>query len=422
MLDYIRSFFSLIFAISFMYLLLDCKARLKQYRYLLGLYGVLFLICNWLVLSNFNYADLAKLYPLLVQFPVLFAFLFISRLKAIKVFFIHLTAIAITTSFILLGVVISSFLGSSNVIMNVVSIILNITTWLVFYRYLRPTIIYMLRNTEKGWYGFCIIPLSFCVFSYFTGKYSLDVTKYRPILPLIVLNFILMLAAYFLIFRFFKQAREQLTLQNEQNLLQMQVAAARMHLEELKESQEKTIIYRHDMRHHLKLINGYLEDRNMDAALKYIASVEENIESSVVEKYCSNYSVNLILYYYLSMAKKEEINVDTHIELSDENTATDMDLCVIFANAIENAINACKRITDKNQRNIKIVCKSKNTQLFIQIVNSYNGIVIFDGDMPVSEEENHGLGTKSIAAVVKKYSGVYSFTAQDKDFTVNIIL
>ncbi len=422
MLDFIRSVLSLFFAVSFMYLLLDCKVKLKQYRYLLGLYGVLFLICNSLVLLNFNYADLVKLYPLLVQFPVLFAFLFISRFKAIKVFFVHLTAIAVTTSFILLGIVISIFFGSSKIIMNVVCYILNVSTWLIFYRYLRPTFIYMLRNTEKGWYGFCIIPLSFCVFSYFTGKYSLDITIYRPILPLILLNFILILAAYFLIFRFFRQTREQLTLQNEQNLLQMQVVAAQMHLEDLKESQEKTIIYRHDMRHHLALIDGYLAGNNREDARKYIADVKEKIEGAAVEKYCNNYRVNLILYRYIAMAKNEGISVETQIDLPEKTTVSDMDLCVIFANVIENAVNACKRIPYKNQRYIKIVCKTKNDQLFIQINNSYEGTVMFDNDLPVSTKENHGLGTKSIATVVKKYSGVYSFTAENGVFKTSIIL
>jgi sensor histidine kinase regulating citrate/malate metabolism len=280
----------------------------------------------------------------------------------------------------------------------------------------------MLRNTEKGWYGFCIIPLSFCVFSYFTGKYSLDITIYRPILPLILLNFILILAAYFLIFRFFRQTREQLTLQNEQNLLQMQVVAAQMHLEDLKESQEKTIIYRHDMRHHLALIDGYLAGNNREDARKYIADVKEKIEGAAVEKYCNNYRVNLILYRYIAMAKNEGISVETQIDLPEKTTVSDMDLCVIFANVIENAVNACKRIPYKNQRYIKIVCKTKNDQLFIQINNSYEGTVMFDNDLPVSTKENHGLGTKSIATVVKKYSGVYSFTAENGVFKTSIIL
>jgi len=200
------------------------------------------------------------------------------------------------------------------------------------------------------------------------------------------------------------------------------VAAAQVHFEALEESQEKTMIYRHDMRHHLNLINYYLMDNNKVAAQKYITEVEKAIEGAAVEKYCSNYTVNLILSSYITKARNEQITVETRIDLPENNVVSDMDLCVIFSNAIENAINACKGIHDANERTLKIVSRINNNKLCIQITNSYDSTVLFVDDMPVSSEENHGLGTKSIAAVVQKYGGVYSFSAVDRIFKANIIL
>jgi ABC-type nickel/cobalt efflux system permease component RcnA len=116
----------------------------------------------------------------------------------------------------------------------------------------------MLRNTDKGWFGFCAIPLSYSVLLFFTSKYNLNTVLTERAIVFAGLVFILTLAAYVLILRFFQQTREQLTLQNEQDLLKTQVTAAQVHLEALQDSQEKTIIYRHDMRHHLNLCCGYL--------------------------------------------------------------------------------------------------------------------------------------------------------------------
>jgi len=280
----------------------------------------------------------------------------------------------------------------------------------------------MLRNTDKGWFGFCTIPVSYYGLIYFTAMHNVSNVTTKPTLVIITLALILTLSAYVMILRFFKQTREQLILQNEQTLLQMQVAAAQVHLEELKESQEKAIIYRHDMRHHLNLINSYLIDNNKEAAQKYIAEVEKIIENTVVEKYCNNYTVNLILCSYISKAINEQITVKTQINLAEKNTVSNMDLCVIFANGIENAINASKLIQNINHRKIQLVCKTKVDKLLIQITNNYEGTVIFENHMPVSSKENHGLGTKSIAAVVQKYNGVYSFNAKDGVFKTNIIL
>ncbi len=422
MLDYIRSLLSLIFGISLMYILLDCEVKQKKHLYLLGIYATIVLISDGLFLQNFGYAKFMKLYPLLVHIPVLLAFLFFSNFKVIKVFFVQFTVIAITTSLSLIGLIISCFFGFDRVIVNVVCYIMYIPTWFVVYKYLRPSFLYMLRNTDKGWLGFCVIPISYSALLYFTSKYNLDTVVSDRVFMFAGLVFILTLASYFLILKFFKQTREQLTLQNEHNLLQMQVTAAQVHFEALQDSQEKTIIYRHDMRHHLHLINAYLADNKTAIAQKYIREVEKTIEDATFEKYCSNYAVNLILSSYIAKARNEQITVVSQIDLREENAVSDMELCVILANGIENAVHACLLIPDVDDRTIKIVCKNKNDKLFIQITNSYAGTVSFIADMPVSTKENHGLGTKSIAAVVQKYGGLYSFTAENGVFKTSIIL
>lgn len=422
-MDYIRQLIATIFAICLMSMLLDCDFKNKRKLYLLGLFEAVMIICNILVLLNFGYPYFMKLYPLLIQTPVLLAFIFVSKFKVIKVLFIHFTIIATTTSITMIGIIISSFFGSDKALVYTVCYLMYLPSAFIFYKYLRPSFLYMLRNADKGWYGFCTIPLSYTVLIYMMSKYSVDAVLFEPTVAIrAILLLILTLSAYILIFRFFRQTREQLTMQNEQNLLRTQIAAAQMHLESLKESQEQTIIYRHDMRHHLNLISAFLADNNTAATKKYIAEVEEAIDSTVVEKYCNNYTVNLILYSYLKKAKEEQIAVETQISLKEKNLVSDMDLCVIFSDAIENAINACMRIPNTKDRALKIICTNKNDKLLIQITNSYEGTIKFVDDLPVSAENTHGFGTKSIAAVAQKYSGVYSFTADNNVFKSYIML
>ncbi|MDF2632332.1 MAG: hypothetical protein K0Q85_928 [Caproiciproducens sp.] len=422
-MDYLRQVFHIIFAISVQYILLDCEIKCIRKRYLLGLYAAFVILCDGFVLFQFGYIYFMKLYPLLVNLPILLAFVYLSKFVPIKVFFIILTVIAICTSMTATGIIVSYFFDSSMFVVNLVCYLLYIPIWLVIYKYIRPTFLYMLRNTDtKGWVGFCVVPLSYCVLLYSHGNYNLASVDIGQIIKYLVLYFILAFSAYYMIFRFFRQTREQLTLQSEQNLLINQVAAAQLHFEALEESQEKIILYRHDMRHHLALINSYLADNNKESAQKYIREVEKTIDHAAVEKYCSNYTVNLILSSHIMHARKEEIEVETHIDLPEENAVSDMDLCVIFGNVIENAINACKRIANSGDRFIKIVCKNKQNKLFIQIMNSYEGVLEFDGDMPLSHEENHGLGTKSVAAIAQKYGAVYSFSAEEGVFTTRIIL
>lgn len=422
MMNLIGSLLTLIYAISLMYMLLDFEVKRKKDLYHMGLFITAVLICSGYVLVEFGYANFMKVYPLLINIPSFIAILFVSKYKGIKLFFVLLTVFVLCTPPIYIGLIISSFFGFNRTIHNAVCLILYIPSGFIVYRYLRPLLLYMLRNKDKGWLGFCTIPLSAFGLIYITGMKNLSNLRSASTLLVLLLALILTFAAYVMILRFFKQTKEQFILQNEQNLLKMQVVAAQMHFEALKESQEKTILYRHDMRHHLNLIGAYLADNNRAAAQKYITEVEKNIEGTVVEKYCNNYTVNLILYSYILKAKNEQITVETAINLPEENDVSDMDLCIVFSNAIENAVNACKSIPNTKDRTLKILCKTKNNKLFIQITNSYQGTVLFVDDMPVSNKENHGLGTKSISAVVQKYGGVYSFTAENGVFKTSIIL
>lgn len=423
MFNNIRVLLVFIFAMSMMYLLLDCKIKSKKNVYLLGLIASVVIIFDTFVLIRYGYVRFMELYPILVQLPGFLAFVFLSRFNFIKVFFVHLTLVAITSSISMIGIIVSYFFDFNVAIGNITCYILYLPIWFLIYRYVRPSVLYMLLNTDKGWFGFCAIPLAYTVNIYLVSNYNLEKVDFQPqTIIFIAMILVLTLAAYFMILRFFKQTRQKLALQNEQNLLSMQIAAAKMHLGELKDSQEKTIIYRHDMRHHLALIGAYIADNNNAAAKEYISEVEKAIDSVVVEKYCSNYSVNLILSSYIAKAREVGIDVETQIDLPERTNVSDMDLCVIFSNAIENAINACGRISSTNSRYIKIACKTKNDKLHIQISNRYEGTILFVDEMPISTEENHGLGTRSIAAVAQAYGGVFSFAAEDGIFKTSVIL
>ncbi len=422
MMDYLRQLFSLIFAVSVMYLLLDCTEKLKKYRYAVGLYAAVVFICDAVALYKMGYASFMKFYPLLVHLPVFLGFACISSFRPIKVFFVHWTLVAIATSFTSVAIIISYFFHSSKTLINCIVYILYLPSWFAVNKFVRPTFLYMMRNAGKGWFSFCLIPITYSTLIYSIGMYSMDTVITGALVEHAVLFFILGFTAYYMIFKLFKQTRQQFIMQSEQDLLLTQVSAARAHLDALKESQETITLYRHDMRHHLSLIDACLADNNKEAAQKYIAQVESAIEDTVVEKYCGNYTVNLILSSYIAKAQNEAIQVETHIDLPEKNHISDMDLCVIFANAIENATNACKKIPLIEDRTLSIICKTRNDKLLIQIANSYAGEIRFVDEMPVSTIENHGLGTKSIAVVTQKYGGIYSFDARDNVFNTCIIL
>lgn len=422
MSNVLGSLITLIYANFIICTLLDFEVKNKKRLYILGIFIVGIVFCNTFVLIQYGYASFIKYYPLLIHIPSYFCYLLISKFKGIKLVFIMLTAFVFSTPGSLVALSISSFFDYRTDLINVLYIATYIPLAFIIFKYLRPLFLYMLRNSESDWLGFCSIPLSYYGIIYFKGMRDISTLGNRSVLVIYLLVLTLTSFSYVMILRFFMQTREHYMLQNEQVIFKSQVSAAQVHLEALKESQEKTIIYRHDIKHHLNLINAYLGDNNIKAAQGYVKEVEKSIDDAKYEQYCSNYTVNLILSSYIAKAKKEGIVVETRIELSEHNNISDIDLCVIFSNAIENATNACKAMSITKERIINILCKTKNDKLLIQITNSYEGSVALIEDMPISFEEGHGYGTKSIAAVAQKYEGICSFCAHEGIFKLNIII
>ncbi|NCB42432.1 MAG: ATP-binding protein [Clostridia bacterium] len=422
MLDLIRQIFSLTFAISMTYILLGCEIKNKRAFYLFLAYSLSVLLINAYILKMIGYVGFMKLYPLLVNVPALVGFVLLSKRRIFKVLFVELTVIALAVSITTVGIMISYFFDGDTAIVNIVSYILYVPVWFLVYKYIRPSFLYMMDSTENGWLSFCLIPLCYCLLIYSISKYNLDNIVIGRIIRNVVLFFVMGFSAYYMILKFFDQTRKQIAMQKEENLLKIQIQTAKLHFESLKEVHESILVHKHDMRHHLHLINAYLTDNNKEAAQKYIADIDTSIEKSAMEKYCNNYIVNLILSSYIAIAKEAQINVVSNIQLPEDSMISDMDLCVIFANAIENATNACRLVEDPQYRLIHIHSKVVNQNLQIQIQNSFHDPIEFVDEIPFTRKENHGLGVKSMVSVTRKYGGFISFTTEGNIFKVSISL
>jgi len=102
-----------------------------------------------------------------------------------------------------------------------------------------------------------------------------------------------------------------------------------------------------------------------------------------------------------------------NVKLPDLLPFSDTELCSLLSNALENAIHACEQIPDSNKRIIRLRMYSKNNKLCIDLHNSYQAEPIFQQGLPVSKEQGHGFGTKSIAHIVEKHGGVFQFSVKD---------
>lgn len=413
-----------LFDVLTMYMLLGVRFKdVKKLKYMFFLLiFALTLMGSAFVAKKYGLSTYIGYFPLLVQVPIYFMFYPLSKYRGTKFLFVFLSTFIFSSPVLWSPFFVGAFVNYSMNIMLAAALIAYVMMLIVIKKVFSPLFHFMLENLQKKWLLLSVLPISYSVLSYLTDDFNYTIAGWQESSYFRILILAIVYSAYMVIFLFFKQTREQFMLQNEQTVFAMQLDAMKLHLSALEESQTKTAIYRHDLRHHLQLIGSYLAEHNEDAIKKYIAGLEQEIEDTVVTLYCENKAVNLILSSYVAKAKKNHILLKVHTDIPQTIPIASNDLCVLLSNTLENAMNATKSLPEGKNREITIACYPKNDKLFLEIVNNYEGEIVFANGLPQSEKAEHGVGTKSITAIVDKYKGMYSFEAKNGVFSLAAII
>ena len=178
---------------------------------------------------------------------------------------------------------------------------------------------------------------------------------------------------------------------------------------------------RHDLRHHLSVFQSYINAGEIEKLAAYVNKYAASLPDDTEIAFCENYAVNSILRYYISMAKNEGIQVDTHLELPENTGASDSDLCIIFGNCVENAIEACRNVDEGKY--IRINSQITGKMLAITIDNSFDGVLKKEDVALLSRKhEGDGVGTSSVRAVARNYGGEVLFETKDDLFQTSVML
>ncbi|MCL2628368.1 MAG: GHKL domain-containing protein [Oscillospiraceae bacterium] len=204
-----------------------------------------------------------------------------------------------------------------------------------------------------------------------------------------------------------KEMDNQLELQREYYLM------LQTHIDETKKA-------RHDLRHHLSVFQSFADTGETEKLAGYINEYEASLPDDTGLAFCENYAVSSILRYYVDIAKREGISVEVHTELPEKTSVGDTDLCIVFGNCIENAIEAARKVTGK--KFIKVNSMIIGDMLAIVIDNSFAGDIIKKGDTFASSKRGGGIGVSSVKAVARRYNGETKFEAKDNVFQASVML
>lgn len=180
--------------------------------------------------------------------------------------------------------------------------------------------------------------------------------------------------------------------------------------EDVRRKVEAGRINRHDMRHHLLVMEELAKQSDMEGIHRYIEGLQGRLLDTEHEAYCANVTIDAVLAPYIRQAEDEGCAVTAQINLPETIPFDAMDVCMVLANALENAVHACRKLSKEKNRYIQMKVELRDAhKLIISIKNPVELPPVFDEDgVPVSTgSQEHGIGLKSIRAITDKYNGFF---------------
>lgn len=379
-------------------------------------------VCSffYLVFMEFCGPDYtAILYPLLIHLPLFLLLVFYYHFRWLPALLSLLTAYLCCQFSNWIGILAFSVI-KLDWVYYLVRIIVTVSVFFLLSRQLCQTTALLLSKPNRQLYILGAVPFIYYVFDYLTTKltnllYSGSDVVVEFLSFTLCLSYMIFLLIYFHEYELKNQA------ELNSQLADMQMTSLRLEIEQVRNSEQRIKILRHDMRHHLAAIQTFILQNETDRALSYIHEINEHYDDTVIITFCKNDLVNAVLSIYQSQCKEKQITFDVQVRVSPTLSFSEMTFCAILSNLLENAILAVLDLPEED-RLIHLSIFEKADHLLILQKNPTLHMPVFVNDIPVTTRKNHGIGVQSVIYYVEKEHGQYQFYMENGNFVVRIIL
>lgn len=213
------------------------------------------------------------------------------------------------------------------------------------------------------------------------------------------------------------------SLKLENEIMKEKIESQYRHYLEIQKSQMKVRKIYHDLNNHLLCIeNMKYNSRNSN---EYIENLKAELKGSYCIKGSGNMILDIIIKEKMNICNDNNINFFYDINFSKCNFIEMIDVCSIFSNLLDNAIEASNKIDNVEKRNIRIIGNIVNSFFVIKCENYKLNKITKKKNKLVSDKKDkflHGIGIESIKNSLQKYNGNLVIDTLDNNFIVHIYI
>ena len=180
--------------------------------------------------------------------------------------------------------------------------------------------------------------------------------------------------------------------------------------------------WRHDYHNHIQALIALCGDE--EKTKEYLFKLNDDLTQVDTVLKTGNVMVDAILNSKLSLINSKNIDVNAKASVPQELKVSEIDLCVIIGNLLDNAMESCLRQSEGERRFIRVYIGVLKSQLYISVSNSSADNIRKSGRVYLSSKEggNHGFGLARIDRLAEKYNGYINRQNEEGVFATEIML
>ncbi len=266
---------------------------------------------------------------------------------------------------------------------------------------------YTLLLIMPSWFSSMVLCCMLVIQAYYSEQ------DFHPLYLAVALG---LLYTNILIIYFVNRIREQEIMRHKTELLEHHYALEKAYYDQFISQQEQTKALWHDIKKYMRAMQSLVSKANSEEAERNFEQAQALFDEihSVVD--INNRAVNVILNEYMTAARNAGINLELDVQIPPELFVITSDLYVILGNTLDNSINACSGLDEKD-RYINLQLKIHNDILYYRIENPYP-----EGHLNIKRDGIHGYGLKNVERCAKKYRGMVDILPENGIFSVTVTL
>ncbi len=249
--------------------------------------------------------------------------------------------------------------------------------------------------------------------------------KDKPTIVLLILSPMFLVVLCFLLYRVMRKLSEKEQLEQRLAMMDNIKSIELAYQTQLNDKAELLRRFRHDYKGNVETLKGLISSggaEGTEKAVELLESMSQKIEATSVKKFSDNVVVNTVLSSVSESALRVGVTLDAVVNVPRELTGIEViDLNCLFVNMLNNAVEACAKLPEGQDKTVKIRAGVKAGFLIIKTTNAYTEMVSGENGFVQTTKDNkteHGIGLALIRTVCNKYEGEFSFEADNGICTV----